>query len=256
MWGCRASGQQDQTVSAADDSGSGGSSPSGGAPQPRPGVPKPLKDPAVSAFLKPYGFRASSAKEWQGQEQAGGVGEARQRKLQRGGGGQTKARRRRPEVPQKFRRFTGFCLLPRNAIIKLGKLPALGFGEPGSVIFVKTMGDDTVTVNAMIPGHKVESVFGFCDILHFTDTTEVVQDKVMVFVNSVAEIVSDIVDKWHGAAKRNNGQVFLIVWRLCEDKPEVRTKVCDMAVVSFVHVLAAVNKSAVLKERCRAAGIG
>mmetsp|Transcript_149610 Transcript_149610/g.480202 ORF Transcript_149610/g.480202 Transcript_149610/m.480202 type:complete len:609 (+) Transcript_149610:2046-3872(+) len=67
MWGRRASGQQDQTVSAADDCGSGGSSPSGGTPQPRPGVPKPLKDPAVSAFLKPYGFRASSAKEWQGQ---------------------------------------------------------------------------------------------------------------------------------------------------------------------------------------------
>merc|ERR1719382_179061 len=70
-----------------------------------------------------------------------------------------------------------------NAIVKLGKLLALGFGEAGSEIIVKNMDDDSATVNAMIPGNKVEAVFGFCDIRNFTDTTEVLQDKVMVFVN-------------------------------------------------------------------------
>merc|ERR1719359_1287209 len=67
-----------------------------------------------------------------------------------------------------------------NAIIKLGKLLALGFGEAGSEIIGKNMDDDSATVNAMIPGNKVEAVFGFCDIRNFTDTTEVLQDKVMV----------------------------------------------------------------------------
>eukprot|EP00405_Crypthecodinium_cohnii_P044745 CAMPEP_0206584772 /NCGR_PEP_ID=MMETSP0325_2-20121206/35963_1 /ASSEMBLY_ACC=CAM_ASM_000347 /TAXON_ID=2866 /ORGANISM="Crypthecodinium cohnii, Strain Seligo" /LENGTH=943 /DNA_ID=CAMNT_0054092077 /DNA_START=70 /DNA_END=2898 /DNA_ORIENTATION=- len=136
-----------------------------------------------------------------------------------------------------------------NAIVKLGTLLALGFGEAGSEIIVKNMREDTAKVNAMIPGSKVEAVFGFCNIMNFTDTTEVLQDKVMVFVNSVAEIVHAIVDEWHGAANQNNGEAFLIVWRLRdEDTPQVRAKLCDMAVISFVHVHAAVNKSPVLKE--------
>mmetsp|Transcript_52431 Transcript_52431/g.118056 ORF Transcript_52431/g.118056 Transcript_52431/m.118056 type:complete len:535 (+) Transcript_52431:185-1789(+) len=136
-----------------------------------------------------------------------------------------------------------------NAIIKLGKLLALGFGEAGSEIIGKNMDDDSATVNAMIPGKKVEAVFGFCNIRNFTDTTEVLQDKVMVFVNQVAEIVHNIVDTWHGAANRNIGDAFLIVWRMREDFPQhVRTKVGDMSVMSLVQVVAAINKSAVLKD--------
>jgi class 3 adenylate cyclase len=136
-----------------------------------------------------------------------------------------------------------------NAIIKLGKLLALGFGEAGSEIIGKNMDDDSATVNAMIPGNKVEAVFGFCDIRNFTDTTEVLQDKVMVFVNQVAEIVHNIVDTWHGAANRNIGDAFLIVWRMGVDfTPDVKSKVGDMSVISFAQVVAAINKSAVLKD--------
>jgi len=136
-----------------------------------------------------------------------------------------------------------------NAIIKLGKLLALGFGEAGSEIIGKNMNDDSATVNAMIPGSKVEAVFGFCSLRDFADTTEVLQDKVMVFVNQVAEIVHNIVDTWHGAANRNIGDAFLIVWRIEQDfEPWGREKTGDMSVMSFVQVVAAINKSAVLKD--------
>lgn len=138
-----------------------------------------------------------------------------------------------------------------NAIIKLGKLLALGFGEAGSEIIAKNMHDDSATVDAMIPGSKVEAVFGFCDIRNFTDTTEVLQDQVMVFVNQVAEIVHKIVDNWHGAANRNIGDAFLIVWRMRDGfTPEMRTKMGDMSVISFVQVVAAINKSAILRIYC------
>ncbi len=33
------------------------------------------------------------------------------------------------------------------------------------------------------------AVFGFCDIRNFTDATEVLQEGVMEFVNSIAQIV-------------------------------------------------------------------
>merc|ERR1711898_57683 len=49
-----------------------------------------------------------------------------------------------------------------NAIIKLGSLLALGFGEAGSEIIGQNMDDENANVNAMIPGSKVEAVYGFC----------------------------------------------------------------------------------------------
>ena len=44
-------------------------------------------------------------------------------------------------------------------------------------------------VDPIQPGHRVTAIFGFCDIRQFTDTTEVLQQEVMEFVNSIAAIV-------------------------------------------------------------------
>ncbi|EER12033.1 guanylyl cyclase, putative [Perkinsus marinus ATCC 50983] len=152
-----------------------------------------------------------------------------------------------------------------KTIIKIGSLLALGFGEAGAEIIGKNMqaAERSAGVNAMIPGKKVDAVFGFCDIRNFTDATEVLNDKVMVFVNQIGKIVHGIVDEFHGAANKNIGDAFLVrklvvvaeetfavqlVWRLPEDDAELRKKMCDMAVMSFVKVVAAVNKSPVLYE--------
>ena len=40
----------------------------------------------------------------------------------------------------------------------------------------------------MMAGQKVQAIFGFCDIRNFTDSTEVLQTNVMLFVNEIAEI--------------------------------------------------------------------
>ena len=59
-----------------------------------------------------------------------------------------------------------------STLSKIGALLALGFGEAGSQIIAKNMakGGD---VNPMLPGIKLMSIFGFCDIRNFTDATEV-----------------------------------------------------------------------------------
>jgi hypothetical protein len=58
-----------------------------------------------------------------------------------------------------------------NAIIKIGILLALGFGDAGSEIIGSNMskGGD---VDPMIPGKKKYAIYGFCDIRNFTDATE------------------------------------------------------------------------------------
>merc|ERR550532_176802 len=50
-----------------------------------------------------------------------------------------------------------------NAIIKLGSLLALGFGEAGSEIIGANLDQDTATVDALVPGSRVEAIYGFCD---------------------------------------------------------------------------------------------
>lgn len=69
-----------------------------------------------------------------------------------------------------------------QAITKISHLLALGFGEAGSAIIAQNLeaGGD---LNPMLPGQRIHAIFGFCDIRNFTDTTEILQTKVMTFVN-------------------------------------------------------------------------
>jgi hypothetical protein len=41
-------------------------------------------------------------------------------------------------------------------------------------------------VNPMLAGNRIIGIFGFCDIRNFTDTTEVLLEGVMVYVNEIA----------------------------------------------------------------------
>jgi class 3 adenylate cyclase len=40
----------------------------------------------------------------------------------------------------------------------------------------------------------------------------------MIFVNNIAEIVHSMVDRFCGAANKNIGDAFLLVWKLPESK--------------------------------------
>ncbi|CAK8988413.1 Adenylate cyclase (ATP pyrophosphate-lyase) (Adenylyl cyclase) [Durusdinium trenchii] len=130
-----------------------------------------------------------------------------------------------------------------KTIIKLGGLLALGFGEAGAEVIGQNMKvSATAGVNAMVPGSKVDAIIGFCNIRHFMEATEVLKEKVMLFVNQVGEIVHGCVDDFHGAPNRNIGDAFLVIWRLSGSSEEKQTKLADMALMSYVKIVAEVNK--------------
>jgi hypothetical protein len=115
---------------------------------------------------------------------------------------------------------------------KIGALLALGFGEAGSKIVAQNIKNGE-EVNPMLPGLKIMSIFGFCDIRNFTDATEVLQEDVMRFVNEIGEIVHGVVDRYSGAANKNIGDAFLLVWKFEEadqitdpDTGELHVKEC------------------------------
>lgn len=58
---------------------------------------------------------------------------------------------------------------------------------------------------------KVCAIFGFCDIRQFTDATEVLQEDVMEFVNSIAKIVHMETSLHGGFPNKNIGDAFLLV---------------------------------------------
>lgn len=146
--------------------------------------------------------------------------------------------------------------LIENAIIKIGTLLALGFGDAGSEIIASNMekGGD---VDPMMAGKKKCAVFGFCDIRSFTDATEVLQEGVMLFVNSIAEIVHKTVDKYGGAANKNIGDAFLLVYKFPEEsiivindgdgtldikRDRITKNVADLSVISFLKIISGINK--------------
>mmetsp|Transcript_37630 Transcript_37630/g.66914 ORF Transcript_37630/g.66914 Transcript_37630/m.66914 type:complete len:1000 (+) Transcript_37630:70-3069(+) len=136
-----------------------------------------------------------------------------------------------------------------KTIIKLGSLLALGFGEAGANIIGQNMrGSDTAGVNAMVPGSSVECVMGLARIRNFSIANEVLKTKIMHFVNQIAEIVHGVVDNAHGAANKNNGDTFLIIWRLEEVEQSKRSRCADLALLAFSQVLGALHASPLLAE--------
>ena len=117
-------------------------------------------------------------------------------------------------------------------------------------------------INPMLPGQKIISIFGFCDIRNFTDATEVLQEGVMVFVNEIGEIVHKIVDNYGGAANKNIGDAFLLVWKFDQkqllydnETDEVALadtnavhQLCDMALISFLKIMVALKKAYALDK--------
>lgn len=57
--------------------------------------------------------------------------------------------------------------------MKIGALLGLGFGEAGSDIIALNMSQSGDDMNPMVARVRKIAIFGFCDIMNFTDATEV-----------------------------------------------------------------------------------
>lgn len=47
-------------------------------------------------------------------------------------------------------------------------------------------------IKPMVPGKKIIAIYIFCDIRQFTDTTEVLEEGIIFYVNKIAHIVHSI----------------------------------------------------------------
>lgn len=136
-----------------------------------------------------------------------------------------------------------------KTIIQLGFLLALGFGEAGAQVIQQNLkGLESAAVNAMVSGTRVDCIIGITRISNFRIATEVLNAKVMTFVNQVAEIVHGVTGAFSGAANKNNGDVFLVVWRSSQQTKHKMEKLADMSMMAVTTILGAVHRSPTLAQ--------
>lgn len=84
----------------------------------------------------------------------------------------------------------------------------------------------------------------------------------MMYVNEIGSIVHGLVYKYFGQANKNIGDSFLLVWKFEQDQTRVNyltqelellpsyqvTQVCEMSMIAFLKIQAALQKSYSLNQ--------
>lgn len=102
-----------------------------------------------------------------------------------------------------------------DTLDKIGRLLQVGFGAAGTEFIAKNMGG-AGDLDVMIPGKKITSIFGFGIIEHFTETCSLLEEDIIMYINTIAEIVHSDAKIFHGAANKNIGAAFLLAWKMCD----------------------------------------
>lgn len=143
-----------------------------------------------------------------------------------------------------------------EAISKISVLLGVGLGDAGSELIYNYLKNEKDILNI---ASEMQAIFGFCDIRNFTDATEVLQEEVMIFVNTIADIVHSLADLSLGAANKNVGDAFLIVWKIrpedtfhiyknCIDMSVVWNNMADLALFSVLAMHAEIGRAFSLKR--------
>ena len=131
-----------------------------------------------------------------------------------------------------------------QTINKIGSLMRVGFGDAGANTIAKNLAESKGgRLNMMGSGSRIHAIFGFCDVRQFTDTTECLQEEVMLFVNRIAHILHSIVVQCSGSANKNIGDAFLLTWKVDEKLPlDKKQALADQALVAFLKGLVELNR--------------
>lgn len=135
----------------------------------------------------------------------------------------------------------------QQAITKMASLLQVGFGSAGAEIIAKNL-SDMGDLDPMVPGIRVNAIFGFCDIRDFTFATEGLQQDVMLFVNKIAEITHRHVVDSGGHPNKNIGDAFLLVWKLKSGKNtnssgDLQKELFDNSLTCMQRVIRDINRS-------------
>jgi hypothetical protein len=79
-----------------------------------------------------------------------------------------------------------------KTINKIGNLLQRGFGELGAKVVAETLTHNEEFMNYMVGGEKIDMVFSVVRIKQFNETTDSLQEEIIVFVNKIVKIIHDV----------------------------------------------------------------
>ena len=100
----------------------------------------------------------------------------------------------------------------------------MSFGQLGAIIIRKQVFSGDGNLDIMISGVKIDAIFLICKINRFVDYTDVLKTSSTDFLNKITSIVHSCAFRWHGWANANDGNKYVIVWKL----PKVETNSNDV----------------------------
>jgi len=107
----------------------------------------------------------------------------------------------------------------------------------------------------MLPGVRVNAIFGYTNVRDFTYATAVLEEDVSCFINTIGNIIQSCVHRWSGVANRNIGDSFVVLWKVPELDSSKRTgtaaadavskvsEIADRSLMAFVKILAELRRS-------------
>jgi hypothetical protein len=95
-------------------------------------------------------------------------------------------------------------------------------------------------LNVMIPGVKINTIFVLCRIHNFMETTDCLQEEIMVFVNKISIIVHECSHHWGGSANKNHGEIYLLTWKVpdLDEIEEQATKTFEKSEIATKSLIA------------------
>ena len=149
-----------------------------------------------------------------------------------------------------------------KTIYKTGTLLQMSLGNLGAsiirenVILLTTSSNDN-SLKIMKAGHRINAIFMVWRIKYFESILEWLEEDAIVYINKVVKIVHEWVHHWDGAINKNEGDLYLITWKLPnveeneneknENLQEMKTELADKSLIAAVKVIAELRRAGDLK---------
>jgi class 3 adenylate cyclase len=130
----------------------------------------------------------------------------------------------------------------------------MSFGQLGAVIIRENVSSGDGSLEIMIPGHRINSIFLVVRINSFNEITEALKSQIPEFLNKIIGIVHQCAEKWDGWANRNECDKYLITWKLPDTEHssdnekneqllEQKTEMADKALISAVKMVSEMRRA-------------
>lgn len=154
----------------------------------------------------------------------------------------------------------------QKTIFRIGNLLQMSFGQLGAVIIRENVSGGDGNLEIMIPGHRINVIFMVARINYFVDIVNCLGKESPEFINKVVQILHTCAARWDGWANRNDGDKYLITWKLPEtiqtndaEKNELlleqRTETADKSLISAIKIISEMKRAAKFAPYFRKPGL-